>query len=88
MGPESADFHPNSAFPDCNSSFELTDGYEMMHKAWSNIEEVLYCFQGHPSNTKVALKQKYRLSPEFGRFQTVTSAWIGRWLRNNIENLM
>ena len=58
MGQESADFHPNSAFPDCNSSFELTDGYEMMHKAWSNIEEVLYCFQGHPSNTNVALKQK------------------------------
>ena len=34
--------------------FEFTDGCEMMHKAWSNIEEVPYCFsrasvkfQGH-----------------------------------------
>ena len=34
--------------------FEITDGYEMMHKAWSRIEEVPYCFsrssikfQGH-----------------------------------------
>ena len=34
--------------------FEITDGYEMMHKAWSSIEEVPYCFsrsyiilQGH-----------------------------------------
>ena len=34
--------------------FESTNGYEMMHKAWSNIEEVPYCFsrscvklQGH-----------------------------------------
>ena len=29
--------HPNSAFPDCNSKFEFTNGYEMMHKAWSSI---------------------------------------------------
>ena len=48
------DFDQNWAFPDCNSSFEFTDGCEMIHKAWSNIEEVLYCFsmssvkfQGH-----------------------------------------
>ena len=34
--------------------FEFTNSYEMMHKAWSNIEEVPYCFwrssvkfQGH-----------------------------------------
>ena len=34
--------------------FEYTNGYEMMHKAWSRIEEVPYCFsrsyvklQGH-----------------------------------------
>ena len=34
--------------------FEITDGYEMMHKAWSSIKEVPYCFsrsfvklQGH-----------------------------------------
>ena len=34
--------------------FEINDGYEMMHKAWSSIEEVPYCFsrsyvkfQGH-----------------------------------------
>ena len=24
--------------------FEITDGYEMMHKAWSSIEDVPYCF--------------------------------------------
>ena len=34
--------------------FKFTNGYEMLHKAWSSIEEVLYCFwrssvkfQGH-----------------------------------------
>ena len=36
--------------------FEFTNGYEMIHKAWSSIEEVPYCFsrssikfQGHTS---------------------------------------
>ena len=33
--------------------FKCTNGYEMMHKAWSSIEEVPYFFQGHPSNFKV-----------------------------------
>ena len=53
------EFDLDWAFPDCNSSlnspmFEFTNGYEMMHKAWSSIEEVPYCFsrssvkfQGH-----------------------------------------
>ena len=45
-------FDPNWAFPDYK--FEITDGYEMMDKAWRSIEEVPYCFsrscvkwQGH-----------------------------------------
>ena len=36
--------------------FQYTNGYEMMHKAWSRIEKVPYCFwrssvefQGHPA---------------------------------------
>ena len=33
---------------------EFTDVYEMMHKGWSNIEEVAYIVsQGHPSSFKV-----------------------------------
>ena len=52
------DLDPNCAFPDRNSSFEFTDCYEMMHKAWSSIDEVSYCFsrssaklQGHTGQT-------------------------------------
>ena len=48
------DFDPNWAFPDCNSSLKFSDGYKMMHRAWSSIVEVPYCFsrscikfQGH-----------------------------------------
>ena len=40
--------------------FEFTNGYEMMHKAWSSIEEVPYCFwrssvkfQGHTAMKSV-----------------------------------
>ena len=38
------EFDPNWPFPDSNSSFEYNNGYEMMHKAWSSIEKVPYCF--------------------------------------------
>ena len=38
------EFDPDLALPDCKSKFEFTNGYEMMHKAWSSIEEVPYCF--------------------------------------------
>ena len=48
------DFDPNWVFPDCNWNLKSPNGYEMMHKAWSSIEEVPYCFarsfvkfQGH-----------------------------------------
>ena len=33
--------------------FEFTDGYEMMRKSWSGMEELPYCFRGHASNFKV-----------------------------------
>ena len=49
-----ADFDPNLVFPDCKLHFDFTDGYERIHKAWSSIGEVPYCFsrssikfQGH-----------------------------------------
>ena len=42
--------------------FEFTNGYEMMHKAWSNIEEEPYCFwrssvkfQGHTALKSVKI---------------------------------
>ena len=40
-------------FSGLSLEFEFTDDCEMMHKAWSSIEEVSYCFQGYPSNFKV-----------------------------------
>ena len=47
-------FDPNWGVSGLKLQFEFTNGYEMMHKAWSSIEEVPYCFarssvkfQGH-----------------------------------------
>ena len=41
----------------------------MLHKAWNNIEEVPYCFQGHPSNFKVTQDRKASILTQIGRFQ-------------------
>ena len=53
-GRKIADFDPNWAFRDSNLSLNLTDGFEVRHKAWCTIEEVPYHFsrssikfQGH-----------------------------------------
>ena len=49
-----AEFDPDWAFPDCNSSFNSPMATKWCTKAWSSIEEVPYCFsrssvklQGH-----------------------------------------
>ena len=49
--------------------FEFTDGYEMMHKAWSNIEQVPYLFpsssikfQGHTGQKNYQFLPELRVS--------------------------
>ena len=54
---------PNLAVP---RLFEFTYGNEIMYTAWSSIEEVPYCFQGHLSNFKVTRGKNRRFWPEFG----------------------
>ena len=67
--------------------FEFTNGYKMMHKAWSIKEELPYCFwsssvkfQGHAALKSSNLTQ-------IGRFRTVTQVWNHRWLRNDAQSL-
>ena len=66
--------------------FEITDGNEMMHKAWCSIEEVPYCFsrsyvkfQGHMA------KKSY--FTQIGRFRTVAPVWSNQWLWNDAQIL-
>ena len=42
---------------------EFTDGLEILDKSWHSIEEVPYCFQGHPFNFKVTRDKKCRFYP-------------------------
>ena len=49
----------------------ITDGYEMMHKAWSNVEEVPIVFKGHASNFKVTPDNKSPILTPIERFRTV-----------------
>ena len=58
---KSVAFDQDWAFPDSYLQFEFTNGYEMMHTAWSSLEEVPYCFwrsfvkfQGHTALKSVA----------------------------------
>ena len=64
--------------------FEFTNGYEMLHKAWSSIEEVPYCFwrssvkfQGHTA------LQSVKFDPDWAFPGCVTPVWIHQWLRND-----
>ena len=70
--------------------FELTNGYKMMHKAWSSIGEVPYCFsrssvkfQGHTAkkNRRFLPKlgvSRLQLQFEFTHgFEMMHKAWSG-----------
>ena len=59
----------------------------MMHKAWSSIEDVPYCFsmsyvkyQGHTAKKSLILTR-------IEGFRTETSVWIHRWLWNDAQSL-
>ena len=85
---KSVDFDPNWAFPDCNSNLNSPMGMKWLHKAWSGIEEVPYCFfQVHPSNFKVAQLWKSSNLTPIGRFRSVTQIWIHQWVWNDTQNL-
>ena len=58
----------------------------MLHKAWSSIEEVPYCFpkssikfQGHMDISPI--------STQIERFWTVNPVWIHQWIWNDAQSL-
>ena len=61
-----ATFAPIWAFPNCNSSeFEFTDGCEMMHMAWSAIEELPYCFSKSSMKSQFHTGKKSKIWIQF-----------------------
>ena len=59
----------------------------MMHKAWSSIEKVPYCFSRSSVKFQGHIALKISNLTQIGRFRTVTSVWIHRWLWNVAQSL-
>ena len=68
--------------------FKFTDGYEMMHKDWSSIEEVPYCFsmlsvkfQGHSAKRISILIQNW----DFSDWNSSSNLHMAMKLWSNLE---
>ena len=57
-GTKNRKFLPQLNVSGLQLKFEFTDSYEIIHNAWSNIEEAPIVFQGHPSNFEVTRDKK------------------------------
>ena len=63
--------------------FELTNGYEMIHKAWSGIKVMPYCFWGSSVRFLGDTAKKILNFDRIERFRTVTQIWIHQWVWND-----
>ena len=69
-------FWPKLGVSGLQLQFEFINGYEMMHKAWSSIEEVSYCFwrssikfQGHTAKKNRPFWPKLGISGLWLKFE-------------------
>ena len=60
----------------------------MLHKAWSSIEEVPYCFSRSSIKFQGLRKKKLSILTQIRRFQTVTPVWIHIWWWNDAYSLI
>ena len=67
--------------------FEFTYDDKMMHKTWSSIEEVPYCFSRLSIKFQGNMGQKKSTLTQIGRFRTVTLVRIHWWLWNHAQSL-
>ena len=60
--------------------FELVDGNEMKHKAWSSWKDVPYCFSRSSVKFWCHMGQKTPILTQIEHFRTVNPVWIHQWL--------
>ena len=60
----------------------------MLHKAWSSIEEVPYCFSRSSIKFQGLGEKKLSILTQIRRFQTVTPVWIHIWWWNDAYSLI
>ena len=65
------EFHPNWAFPDCNSSLNSPMAMKCCTKLETAQERCPFVFQGHPSNFKVTRYKTPSILTQLGRFRTI-----------------
>ena len=65
------EFHPNRAFPDCNSSLNSPMAMKCCTKLETAQERCPIVFQGHPSNFKVTRYKTSSILTQIGRFRTI-----------------
>ena len=78
-------FWPKLGLSRLQLQFEFTHGFEMMHKAWSSIEEVPYFFSRSSVKFQGHTVQKTSILTQIVRFQTLV--WINWWLWNEAQSL-
>ena len=59
----------------------------MVHKAWSSIEDVSYCFPRSSVKCQGHMGQKIADFDPNRAFRIVTPVWIHRWLWNDAQGL-
>ena len=80
-------FWSNLSFSGLLLQFELTNSYEMMHKARSGITEVPYCFSRSSVKFQGDTAKKSSILTQIGRLRTVTPIRIHWWLWNEAHSL-
>ena len=58
-----------------------------MHKAWSCLGEVAYCFSRSSVKFQGHTAQKVSIFTQIRCFRTVTPGWIHQWLWNDAQSL-
>ena len=71
-GTKMADFDPNLAFPDCNSSLNWPIAMKWCKKLWSSLGEMPYCFSRSSTKFQGHTDKIWPILTRIWRFRTVT----------------
>ena len=82
-----AEFDPDWAFPDCNSSLNLPMATKWCTKLEVALKRCPIVFEGHPSNFKFTSKKKSSILTQIRRFRTVTQGLKNRRFESNMSKI-
>ena len=79
-GQKNSQFWPKLSISGLSFQFGFSNGYEMIHKAWSSIEEVCSYFSRSSIKFKGHMSRKLMIWLQFERLRMITQIWIHGWL--------